>query len=83
MEVGHLLVEWRGPPVNQRARIPLRWSGGVPCAGVGTLQTHPSTDNGGAGNNNSMVMSGMPMALVTEATKHLSESAQRQSSGQS
>ena len=25
VEVGHLLVEWRGPPVNQRSRIPVRW----------------------------------------------------------
>ena len=24
-EVGHLLVEWRGSPVDQRARIPVRW----------------------------------------------------------
>ena len=22
---GHLLVEWTGPPVNQRSRIPVRW----------------------------------------------------------
>ena len=27
MEVEHLLVEWRGPPVNKRARMPVRWGG--------------------------------------------------------
>ena len=32
IEVGHLLVEWRGPPVNQQARMPARW--GIPSAGV-------------------------------------------------
>ena len=35
VEVGHLLVEWRVPPVDQRARMPARWGGGViPLAGV-------------------------------------------------
>ena len=32
VEVGHLLVEWSGPPVNWRSRIPVRW--GIPSAGV-------------------------------------------------
>ena len=27
MEVGHLLVEWREPPVDQRARMLARWGG--------------------------------------------------------
>ena len=39
-----MLVEWMGPPVNQRARIPARW--GIPSAGV--LRNGCWTDN----NNN-------------------------------
>ena len=30
VEVGHLLVEWRGLPVDRRARMPARW--GIPSA---------------------------------------------------
>ena len=36
--VWHLLVEWRGPSVDQRARMPARWT--------------PPPKNGGADNNN-------------------------------
>ena len=33
MDVGNLLVEWRGPPVSQRARMPARY-GWIPSADV-------------------------------------------------
>ena len=49
MEVGRLLFEWRGPPVSQRARIPVRW--GIPSAGVrrNGCWTPPPFFGGGVG----------------------------------
>ena len=47
--VGHLLVEWRGPPVDQRARMPARW--GIPSTGVrrNGCWTTPPFFGGGVG----------------------------------
>ena len=50
MEVGHLLVEWRVPPVKPRSRIPVRW-GWIPSVGVrrNGCWTHPLLFDGGWG----------------------------------
>ena len=48
VEVGYLLVEWRGPPVDQRARMPTRWV--IPSAGVRRNgRTPPPFFGGGVG----------------------------------